>query len=114
MLCGEKSDYYSRLKAIGVSGKINTSYVERVNLTIRQGVSKLTRRTWRLAQYTPELVDHLYWWLAVYHFARLHESLRERLSEPLMRKGKQIHRKYRSRTPAMAAGLTNRRWTVEN
>ena len=35
----------ARLKAAGLSGNINTSFVERVNLTIRQCVSKLTRRT---------------------------------------------------------------------
>jgi IS1 family transposase len=65
---GLPSDYRTLLKAGGLSGNINTSFVERVNLTIRQSVSKLTRRTWGTAQYTPELLDHLYWWLAYYHF----------------------------------------------
>jgi hypothetical protein len=35
----------ARLLTIGLSGRINTSFVERVNLTIRQGVSFLVRRT---------------------------------------------------------------------
>ncbi|MCG2783637.1 MAG: hypothetical protein L6461_00880 [Anaerolineae bacterium] len=112
VLCGEKTDFVSRLKALGLTGLINTSFVERLNLTIREGVSKLARRTWGLAQYTPELVEHLFWWLAVYHFVRYHEELRETLSAPLMRKGRQTPRKYRQRTPAMAAGVINRRWTV--
>jgi hypothetical protein len=44
VLCGEKADFVSRLKALGLTGVINTSFVERLNLTIREGVSKLARR----------------------------------------------------------------------
>ncbi len=43
---GNAEEYRSRLKANGLSGNINTSFVERANLTIRQSMSKLTRRTW--------------------------------------------------------------------
>ncbi len=109
---GTASEYVLRLKANGLSGKINTSFVERVNLTIRQGVSKLTRRTWGPAQFTSELSEHLYWWLAYYHFARTHESLCVKLEKPITRKGKQLHRRYQKMTPALAAGLTTRRWSV--
>lgn len=48
-----------------LTGIINTSFLERLNLTLREGVSRLARRTLGLAQYTPELVEHLFWWLAV-------------------------------------------------
>ena len=58
-------------------------------MTIRQSISKLTRRTWGQAQYPSELEDHLYWWLAYYHFVRPHESLRIKIAEPIQRKGKQ-------------------------
>jgi IS1 family transposase len=112
VLCGEKADFVSRLKALGLTGIINTSFIERLNLTIREGVSKLARRTWSLAQYTPELVEHLFWWLAVYHVVRYHEELRETLAEPGRRKGRQTPRKYRQRTPAVAAGIVSHRWTV--
>ncbi len=112
LLCGEPKEYRSRLKAIGLTGRINTSFVERANLTIRQSVSKLTRRTWGLAHSTGELREHLFWWLACYHFARYHESLRIELNHPIQRKGRQTPIKYRRRTPAMAAGLAKRRWTV--
>jgi hypothetical protein len=95
-----------------MSGNINTAFVERVNLTIRQGVSKLTRRTWGRVQYSSELLEHLYWWLAYYHFVREHESLRVKLETPQARKGKQRARKYKGKTPAMAAGVTERRWSV--
>jgi IS1 family transposase len=113
MLWGDAEEYRSRLKANGLSGNINTSFVERANLTIRQSVSKLTRRTWGPAKLKSELEDHLYWWLAYYHFARPHESLRIALPEPFLRKGKQRPRLYKKMTPAMASGLTSRRWSVK-
>ena len=50
MLVGEEKEYRERLKAAGLSGRINTSFVERLNLTSLQCVSKLTRRTWGQAQ----------------------------------------------------------------
>jgi hypothetical protein len=97
-----------------MSGNINTSFVERINLTIRRCVSKLARRTWGTAQFTSELTEHLYWWLAAsrYHFSRYHESLRIRLEKPITRKGKQRAKEYRKVTLAVAAGLTDRRWSV--
>jgi IS1 family transposase len=109
---GHPAEYQARLKADGMSGNINTAFVERVNLTIRQSVSKLTRRTWGRTQYSSELVDHLYWWMTYYHFVREHESLRLELDKTQERKGKQRARKYKKRTPAMAAGVTERRWSV--
>lgn len=115
MLWGNAEEYRLRLKANGLSGNINTSFVKRANLTIRQSVSKLTRQTWGPAQYATELDDQLFWWLAYYHFARAHESLLIRMEEPVQRKGNQRPRlyKYKKVTPAMATGLTSRRWSVK-
>jgi IS1 family transposase len=112
VLVGEAALYYERLCQAGLSGRIKTAFVERLNLTIRQCVSKLTRRTWGPARYTPELMEHLDWWRSYYHFVRPHESLVVVLPKPFPRKGRQVPRKYRRRTPAIAAGLTDRRWTV--
>jgi IS1 family transposase len=113
MQWGEEKEYRERLKTAGLSGRINTAFVERINLTIRQCVSKLTRRTWGPAQYAPELLEHLEWWRSYYHFVRYHESLEVELTKPIQRKGKQQPQRYRRRTPAMVAGLTHRRWTVK-
>jgi transposase InsO family protein len=113
MLWGDEKNYRERLKIAGLSGKINTAFVERVNLTIRQCISKLTRRTWGPAHFTPELLEHLDWWRCYYHFVRYHESLDVALVTPSQRKGKQQPIRYRRRTPAMAAGLTNKHWTVK-
>jgi IS1 family transposase len=105
MLVGEEGEYRRR--------RINTSYVERLNLTIRHNVSKLTRRTWGPAVYASELEGHLEWWRSYYHYVRYHESLRVKLGEPKERKGKRQPQRYKKQTPAMAAGLTDRRWTVK-
>ena len=112
LVWGLPTDYFSRLKNAGLSGRINTSYVERANLTLRQCVSKLTRRTWSKGQFSTELGEHIFWWLAYYHFVRNHEGLRVRLSQPIKRKGRQQPIRYRKMTPAMAAGLTRHRWSV--
>jgi hypothetical protein len=106
MLWGELDQLKVGLKALGLSGKINTAFIERLYLMLRQGVSFLTRRTWGLHQYTPELEVSLDWWRGYYHFVRYHESLKVELAQPLARKGKQTPRKYRRRTPATAAGFT--------
>jgi IS1 family transposase len=112
MLCGEREKLTTSLKALGLSGKINTAYVERLNLAIRQGVAFLVRWTWGVAQFTSELELHLQWWRGYYHFARYHEALRVQFSQAIQRKVKQTSRRYRSRTPAMAARFTSHRWTV--
>ena len=46
------------------------------------------------------------------HFVRPHASLRVALVQPQAQGGKRLARRYRQRTPAMAAGRTNRRWTA--
>jgi IS1 family transposase len=52
----------ARLKALGLSGKLNTAFVERANLTLRQGIAPLIRRTWGTAQTLDRLRLHLEWW----------------------------------------------------
>ena len=112
LIWGLLDDYRSRLRAAGLSGNINTAFVERANLTIRRSVSKLARRTWATAHYTTELSEHLYWWLAYYHFGREHESLRTKRAQPIQGQGKQRATLYQNATPAMAAGITQQRWSV--
>jgi Integrase core domain len=100
------------LQHLGFSGRLNTAFIERVNLTIRHGIAALARRTWATAQQSPHLLAHLEWWRAYYHFVRPHRSLRVTLVQPRERSGKLVAQRYRQRTPAMAAGRTNRRWTA--
>jgi hypothetical protein len=114
MLLGTRDELKTRLQQLGLSGKLTTAFVERVNLTVRQSVAGLGRRTWSTAQKTPCLVAHLEWWRTYYHFSRPHESLRVGLAVPRERGDRRQPQKYRQRTPAMAAGLTNRRWIVRD
>lgn len=104
----------SALRRLGLSGKLTTAFVERVNLTLRQSVAALIRRTWSTMQAAPQLLLHLEWWRAYYHFVRPHESRRLALAYPLDRGGKRQPQRYRQRRVAMAAGLTRRRWRVRD
>ena len=76
---------------------INTSYVERMNLTLRMGVRRYTRQTnagsKRIFHHACALALHIMF----YNFVRPHLALRER---------------YQERTPAMAADLTDRPWEL--
>ena len=109
---GTQTDLTVALQRMGFSGRLNTAFIERVNLTVRHGVSALARRTWATSQQAPQLLAHLEWWRAYYHFVRPHQSLRVALVQPRERGGKRLAQRYRQRTPATAAGRTNRRWTT--
>jgi hypothetical protein len=71
---------------------INTSYIERQNLTMRMQMRRYTRLT---NAFSKSLTNHIhsvnlfYMW---YNFARVHQTLRV--------------------TPAMEAGLSSRVWSV--
>jgi IS1 family transposase len=112
MRLGTQADLSLTLQGPGFSGRLNTAFIERVNLTVRHGVAALARRTWATAQQSPQLLANLEWWRAYYHFVRPHHSLRVALVQPRERGGRLLAQRYRQRTPAMAAGRTNRRWTA--
>jgi IS1 family transposase len=111
---GTFAELRTALRSLGLSGRLNTAFVERVNLTLRQGVAALARRTWATAQEAPALLVHLEWWRGYYHFVRPHSSLRVALGQPVERGGRRRARRYRQRPPAMAAGLTSRCWSVRD
>ncbi len=112
MRLGTEDALKAALQGLGFSGRLNTAFIERVNLTVRHGVAALARRTWATSQQTPQLLAYLEWWRAYYHFVRPHQSLRVALMQPRERGSKRLAQRYRQRTPAMAAGRTNRRWTA--
>jgi IS1 family transposase len=97
LCCGSRSAFRAAMRLRGWSGKLQTAFVERVNLTARQSIAALSRRTWATAHTVAGLHRQVAWWRAYYHFCRPHRSLRQH---------------GRARTPAMAAGLTSQRWTV--
>jgi len=109
---GSLDQLAAALRALGESGTIQTAFVERLNLTVRQAVTPLTRRTWGIAQSSAELMFHLEWWRAYYHFVRPHTSLSQQLAVPRLRGAKRLPQRCRPRTPAQALGFTNHRWTI--
>ncbi len=112
MRLGTEAALKATLQGLGFSGRLNTAFIERVNLTVRHGIAALARRTWATAQQSSQLLAHLEWWRAYYHFVRPHASLRVRLVQPRERGGNRLAQHYRQRNPAMAAGRTHRRWTA--
>jgi hypothetical protein len=85
MRLGTQVDLTLGLQGLGFSGRLNTAFIERVNLTVRQGVASLARRTWATAQQSTHLLASLEWWRAYYHFVRPHEALRVALVQPQQR-----------------------------
>jgi transposase-like protein len=86
-------------------GGINTAYIERLNGTFRSCLSSLARRTRSLARQGQTLKCGMYLVGSVYNFCTEHKSLRL----PGLIGG----HKWLARTPAMASGLTDHCWTVD-
>jgi IS1 family transposase len=112
MLCGSFEPFTAQLQTLGLSGHIQTAFIERVNLTLRRSLAPLARRSWSLAQLPGELTLHLEWWRAYYHFVRPHQTLRQKLEQPRPHGGRRLAQRFATRTPAMAVGLTQRPWSV--
>jgi transposase-like protein len=89
-------------------GGINTAYIERLNATFRMRLASLVRRGRTLAKRLTTVEHGMYLVGTLYNFCTEHDSLRVRR---LGRPDKLGHR-WHQRTPAMAAGLTDHRWTV--
>jgi hypothetical protein len=85
MRCSPRDALRTALVGLRLSGRLNTAFVERLNLTIRHSIAALARRTWATLQETPQLLVHLECWRAYYHFVRPHGSLRQALRQPIAR-----------------------------
>lgn len=84
------------------SKQINTSFIERVNLTLRSHNKKLARKTLCFAKRKKTLEAQTNICVAYYNFSRPHSSLR--LKAP---NGSRVER-----TPGMAANLIGRIWPM--
>jgi hypothetical protein len=49
LCCGSRGAFRAAMRRLGGSGKLQTAFVERVNLTARQSIAALSRRTWATA-----------------------------------------------------------------
>ncbi len=107
---GTKEAVASALAKVG--HKINTAFIERLNRTLRAHVPGLARREEGLAKTKEGLLRRLRLVMGYYNFCLPHLSLREALSKPMPTKGNGSPKKWMSRTPAMAAGITDHVWTM--
>jgi IS1 family transposase len=73
--------------------KINTSYVERQNLTMRMGMRRFTRLTNAFSKKVENLAHAVSLHYCYYNFSRVHSTIKT--------------------TPAMAAKVTDHQWSLE-
>src|SRR2546425_524629 len=92
--------------------QINTAFIERVNLTIRQHVAAVGRRVMTLCKGEEGLHQQLALYHMYYNFCLPHTSVRLPLPQPEPTNGSGSVKQWRSQTPAMAAGLTDHVWTL--
>lgn len=112
VIFGQTDEIVTQLAASPVSTTINTSFIERDNLTQRQSNRRLTRRTNGYSKEMDWLEKQLWLSLAYYHLVLPHHSLRRPLLMPEATRGTGSPRLWEPVTPAMEAGMTDHVWTT--
>ena len=102
---GTKKAIGAVLAATHTGTGINTAYIERLNATFRASLAPLVRRGRAIAHTEAVLTAGMWLVGCAYNFCWLHDSLR--VASPAG-----ACWKWQECTPAMAAGLTNHRWTM--
>ena len=92
--------------------QINTAFIERVNLSIRQHVAAVGRRVSTLCKGEDGLRRQLALYHVYYNFCLPHASLRQPLLVPELTNGSGSAKMWRPCPPAMAAGLTDHVWSL--
>ncbi len=98
-----------RLTHLGLT--ISTALVERVHLTMRQALAPLVRKTSSFCKDRERMRQRVVVFQAFSNVARPHRSLRRSLPMRERKRHGAIRPRWRERTPAMAAGLTEHVWT---
>ena len=101
---GEKDAAMKSIAHSPVSSHVNTAFIERNNLTIRERNRRLTRKTLGFSKRKKLLISSLNIYFGIYHFAKTHKGLRTQID--------QKEKKWMQRTPMMAAGITDHVWTL--
>jgi IS1 family transposase len=111
---GTAAQVTERLRASPVTKVISTWGVERNNLTIRQHSRRLGRKVNAFSKKQLFLHYQLALAFAYYHFCCPHRGLRQKLRRPIPTKnGHGTPKRWCPVTPAMAAGLTDHVWTID-
>ena len=111
---------YGSLKAVkrvmsqtGVGRITNMAFIERLNLNIRHHVAALGRKVMSLAKTQAGLEAQLNLCQVYRNFCLPHSSLRLPLPKPQPTRGGGSPKKWQQRTPAMAAGVADHIWRME-
>ncbi len=91
---GRLKDIRQRIRRLHIGKEINTAHIERLNGTMRTQQARLTRRTRNGSRLTEMLQWAVWLWRDLYNWVRPHGSLE-------------------GRSPAMALGLTQGLWTIQ-
>jgi IS1 family transposase len=91
---------------------INTAFIERMNLSIRQHVAAVGRRVPTLCKHEAGLHQQLALFQTYHNFCLPHASLRQPLPQPVPTNGTGSAKRWQPQTPAMAAGLTDHVWSL--
>jgi transposase-like protein len=94
------------LTATATGTVINTAYIERLNATFSAHLAPLTRRGRAIARTEATLTAGMWLVGTAYNFCWPHDSLRQLAPD-------HAPRTWLLRTPAMAAGLAERPWTID-
>jgi hypothetical protein len=93
--------------------QINTAFIERVNLSIRQHVAAVGRRVTTLCKGEDGMRQQLVLYHVYYNFCLPHASVHQPLPQPELTNGTGSAKQWRPCTPAMAAGLTEHVWSLK-
>lgn len=108
LVFGTEGEIAHILRQTKCGTQINTSFIERDNLTSRQSNGRLVRKTLSHSKKLHYLQRQIDLEDAIYNFVRPHQALRVKLAQPGL-----YGRQWEERTPAMAAGLTDHIWSLE-
>jgi hypothetical protein len=92
---------------------INTAFIERLTLDLRQCVAAIGRRVNTLCRGEVGLQEQLALFQVYHHFVMPHASLRQPLLIPEATNGCGSAKLWRPCTPAMAAGVTDHVWPLK-
>jgi transposase-like protein len=107
ILQGSPAQVAALIQVSGGGKDLNTAFIERLNATFRSRLASLARRSRALLRNPETLTPLVYLMGSVYNFCTDHQSLRLKLWV-----GSRGYR-WVKRTPAIATGITDHRWTVK-
>jgi hypothetical protein len=107
IVCGTAQQVQTLIRQTQLTKTAHVNYIERLNGTFRARLAVLVRRGRGLARHRQTIERAMYLMGCVYNFCTPHQSIR------LVRYLSNNRRQSVERTPAMAAGMTEQVWTVE-